>query len=275
MKRLPVKAVLCLAMMFGMFVFSTGSARAFVFTDASALAQRAAQFAQTAAHYTQSAHHYTSSSSHYAQFMGYVSQFNQYRTAFENYYNNFRSVYQRMSSTRYYRDFDVSNWDWTRLDNHLLRTWRTVNQTTWQAQTLALRASRLYENNPLYRRYADRLITLSEEHVESLIKEEALTRDLEQRSAERRNTLARLRDTNADLSTGSDEISAGQQAALTNSILLELAAIQVETSILEQRLRATQQEQQNLIAQMKQLELEARESDALNLEHIITTTTRQ
>ena len=272
MNRLLVKAVLCFSLM---FVFFTGSARAFVFSDVAALAQRAMQFVQTASHYTQSANHYTSSASHYAQFMGHVSQFSQYKSQFENYYNNFRSVYKRMSSASYYRDFDVSNWNWTQLDNHLLRTWRTVNQSTWQAQTLALRASRMYENNPIYRRYADRLITLSEEHVESLIKEEALTRELEQRSAERRETLARLRDTNAILSTGSDEISAGQQAALTNSILLELAAIQVETSILEQRLRATQQEQQNLISQIKQLELEARENDALNLEHIITTTTRQ
>jgi len=207
--------------------------------------------------------------------MGYVSQFNQHRSAFESYHNHFRSVYRRMSSATYYRDFDVSNWNWTRLDNHLLRTWRTVNQSTWQAQALALRASRLYENNPLYRRYADRLIELSEEHVENLMREEALMRDLEQRSTERRETLQKLRDTNAGLVTGSDEVSAAQQAALTNSILLELAAIQVETGILEQRLRATQQEQQNLIAQMKQLELEAREGDVRNLEHIISTTTAQ
>ena len=257
-----------------MFVFFTNSARAFIFSDVAALGQRALQFVQTAAHYTQSAHHYTASTSHYAQFMGYVTQFNQYRSAFENYYNNFRSVYGRMSSASYYRDFDVSNWNWTRLDNHLLRTWRTVNQSTWQAQALALRASRLYESSPLYRRYAERLIELSEEHVENMMKEEALMRDLEQRSAERRDTLERFRNTNAGLSTGSDEISAGQQAALTNSILLELAAIQVETSVIEQRLRAAQQDQQNLIAQMKQLELEARESDALNLEHIISKTTR-
>ena len=271
MKRFIVKTILCLSI----FVCLTNSARAFVFSDVAALAQRASQFIQTASHYAQSVNHYTASISHYAQFMGYVTQFNQYRTAFENYYNNFRSVYRRMSSTSYYRDFDVSNWNWSRLDNHLLRTWRTVNQSTWQAQTLALRASRLYESNPLYRRYADRLIELSEEQVESMRKEEALMRELEERSAERRETLARLRNTNADLSTGDDEISAGQQAALTNSILLELAAIQVETSILEQRLRASQQDQQNLIARMKQLELEARESDSLNLEHIISNTSGQ
>ena len=264
MKRLIVKAVLCLSVS----VFFTNTARAFIFTDVSAFAQRAAQFTQTAAHYT-------ASTSHYAQFMGYVSQFNQHRTAFENYYNNFRSVYRRMSSASYYRDFDTSNWNWSRLDNHLLRTWRTVNQSTWQAQTLALRASRLYESNPLYRRYADRLIELSEEHVENMIREEALMRDLEQRSVERRETLERFRNTNAGLSTGSDEMNAGQQAALTNSILLELAAIQIETGIIEQRLRASQQDQQNLIAQMKQLELEARENDALNLEHIISSTTAQ
>jgi hypothetical protein len=206
--------------------------------------------------------------------MGYVTEFNQYRNQFESYYRNFQFVYRRMSSGDYYRDFNVSNWNWTQLDNHLLRTWRTVNQAAWDAQTLALRASRLYDNNPAYRRYADRLITLSEEKIDQMKQEEALTVELEERAKERRETLERLKETNAKLAIGNSDISAGQLQVLANNIMLELAAIQIETGVIEQRRRTAEHDLQNLIAQMKQFEMEAHEDDALNLEHILSKTTR-
>ena len=85
MKITILKTVLCLS-----FVFFTGSARAFVFSDVPAFGQRAAQFIQTAQHYVKSA-------SHYAQFMGYVQEFNQYsrRAAFRRRYGQQRGRAQR------------------------------------------------------------------------------------------------------------------------------------------------------------------------------------
>jgi hypothetical protein len=250
-----------------MFVFCQSPARAFIFTDASALAQRAAQFAQTAAHYV-------SSNNHYAQFMQYVTQFNQYRTQFEGYYNNFRSVYGRLSSADYYRDFNPSNWNWTRLDNHLVKAWRTFNQTAWEAQVITLRASRLYDSNPVYRRYADQLITLTEEQADQLKKEEAHLLELEAQDARHKEALETFRNTNASLATGTGEVPLGKQVALTNAILIELVSIQSETRIVEQRLLTMQKDQQNLIARMKELELEAQRDDAGNLEHILSRTAR-
>ena len=264
MKKIIIKTILCLSI----FVFFANPARAFIFTDASAIAQRAAQFTQTAAHYV-------SSNSHYAQFMNYVTQFNQYRTQFENYYNNFRYVYRRLSSADYYRDFNPSNWNWTRLDNHLIRTWRTFNQTAWDVQVLTLRASRLYDSNPIYRRYAERLIELSEEQAEQLKKEEAHLLELEAQDARHNEALETFRNTNAALATGSGEIALGHQIALTNAILIELASIQAETRIVEQRLLSMQRDQQDLIARMKELELEAQQDDSRNLEYIISTTTER
>jgi len=232
------------------------------------LAQRAAQFTQTAAHYV-------SSNSHYAQFMNYVTQFNQYRSQFESYFNNFRFVYRRLSSADYYRDFNPSNWNWTRLDNHLIRTWRTVNQTAWDVQVLTLRASRLYDSNPVYRRYADKLIELSEEQADQLKKEEAHLLELEAQDTRHKDALETFKNTNASLATGSGELALGHQIALTNAILIELASIQAEARIVEQRLLSMQRDQQNLIARMKELELEAQQDDSRNLEYIISTTTAQ
>ena len=261
MKKIILKTALCLSMC----VFFAHSAFAFAFTDISALAQRAIQFVQTAAHYAQSVQHFN-------QFFGYVQEFNNHRRQFESYYRNFNRVYRQMSSSAYYRDFNPSNWRWTRIDDHLLRVWRRYNHAAWEVQMLAIRTSRLYETNPIYRRYADRLIALSEEQVENLRKEEAYLQELEAKEEQHMATLERLRNTNHDVVTADGEISLSHQIALTNAILLELAAVQAESRAIEQRLLTLQRDQQNLIAQMKQFELEAQRDDGLNLDFIFNNT---
>jgi len=261
MKKLFLKTALCLSM----FVFFANSAYAFAFTDVSALAQRAMQFAQTATHYARSIQHFN-------QFFGYVQEFNNHRRQFENYYRNFNRVYRQMSSAAYYRDFNPSNWRWTHIDDHLLRVWRRYSHAAWEIQMLAIRTSRLYESNPIYRRYADRLIALSEEQVENLRKEEAYLQALEAKEEQHMATLERLRNTNHDVVTADGEISLSHQIALTNSILLELAAVQAESRAIEQRLLTLQREQQNLIARMKQFELEAQREDSRNLDFIFDST---
>ena len=107
------KTILCLSM----FLFFANSARAFIFSDVAAIAQRA----------TISAQHIIESIKQYTQFTGYIQEFNNYRREFESYHRNFQRVYRRLSSGDYLRDFDVSNWNWTRLDDHILKTWRSYN----------------------------------------------------------------------------------------------------------------------------------------------------
>ena len=65
-------------------------------------------------------------------------------------------------------------------------------------------------------------------------------------------------------SSGSESL--GQQVALTNAILIELASIQAESKVVEQRLLTQQKEARNLIMRMKQLEIEAQKGDLKNLD---------
>jgi hypothetical protein len=193
-----------------------------------------------------------------------------YRRQFEQYQNQYR----RITSGRYLQDFNVSNWDWMRLDDHILRTWRSWNQAHWDIQMMGLRASRLIENNPAFRIYVDRIEALGREKQESLKKEEALTRELEKRLQDRRDALEKLQTTNQNLAVGSSgEMDTGALQALNNRILLELAAIQVESHVIEQRRLAKEIELNNIMMEIKNIEAEARRSDGQNLDTILKTTT--
>jgi len=247
-----------------MFTFFTNSGFAFAFTDVSALAQRAAQFVQTANHYVKSA-------SHYSSFMGYVKEFNDYRRQFESYQNTFNRVYRRIESGYYAKSFNVSDWNWARLDDHLLRTWRTVNQALWDAQTLTVRTSRLYDTNPAYRRYADRVIQLGDEKIGNMKKDEALAIELERRGEERREAIAKLRETNADLAATDN--SGAHLQALQNQILLELAALQAESGVIERMRMRHAQELENISIEMERLMSEAQANEAEAWEFIFNTTT--
>jgi hypothetical protein len=262
MKKTFIKAVLCLLM----FAFSANSVFAFAFTDISALAQRVAKFSQDASQYVQQ-------NSHFAQFMRYVTEFNNYRNQFESYQRTFERVYRKIDSGYYARNFNVSDWDWTRLDDHLLRVWKTVNQALWDAQVLTVRASRLYDTNPAYRRYADRVIQLGNEKIENMKKEEALSIDLERRGQERRQAIEELRATNEDLA-GQDNNGAHLQA-LNNQILLELAAIQAEANVIERQRMRNSQELQNLNMEMERLISESQANEAEAWDFILNTTTGQ
>jgi hypothetical protein len=235
-----------------------------VFSDVGALAQRVAKFSQDAAQYVQQ-------NSHFAQFIKYVSEFNSYRKQFEAYQNTFNQVYRKIDSGYYVKNFNVSDWDWTRLDDHILRTWRTVNQALWDAQVLTIRTSRLYDTNPAYRRYADRVIQLGNEKIENIKKEEALAENLEKRGVERRQAIAKLRNTNADLA--GQENSGAHLQALQNQILLELAALQAESGVIEQQRMRNAQELQNLAMEMERLMSEAQANEAEAWDFILNTTT--
>jgi len=262
MKKTLVNTIICLST----FALLAGQSHAFIFSDVSALAQRAAKFSQDASQYIQQ-------NSHFAQFINYVKEFNGYKKQFESYQNTFNQVYRKIDSGYYGKNFDVSKWDWTKLDDHILRTWRTVNQALWDAQTLTVRASRLYDTNPAYRRYADRVIQLGNEKIENMKKEEALAKDLEKRGGERRQAIEKLKATNADLAK--QENNGAHLQALQNQILLELTALQTEAGVIEQQRMRNAQELQNLSMELERLMSEAQANESEAWDFILNKTTRQ
>jgi hypothetical protein len=238
-----------------MFLFVPHRADAFVFTDPAATAQRVIQIANQVREYT--------------QFAGYLGKFNEYKSQFDSYFSTFHQVYRRLTAADW-RDFTPS--EWIRLKDHLITIWRTFDQAAWESQIMGLRTSQYYATNSDYRAYADSLISLSETQVERLKEEEAHLINLQKQDKIHSETLERYRARTQALATGEDrtgnEIILGQQIALTNAILIEMAQIQAETKVVEQRLLTDQKEQRNLITRMKQLETEAQQGNSLNQQTI-------
>jgi hypothetical protein len=252
MKRLAITATLFLLGL-------TGRADAFIFTDTAALAQRASQFIQTAAHYK--------------TFLTYKDEFDKYKLEFEKYFKNFRQIYRRLSSVDW-QDFTPS--DWARLRDHFIGIWKTFDQAAYDTQVLSLTTSPLYARSPEYKTYADNLIQLSEQQTEQLKREEAHLLELQAQDQAHYEALQRFKSRNGGLVLGEDtegnEIALSQQIALTNSILIEVAAIQAEQKIVQQRLLTQQKEARNLIMKMKQLEIQAQPGDVRNLDQLLDLT---
>jgi hypothetical protein len=232
-------------------------ADAFIFTDLVAQAQRVSMIAQAA--------------EHLRQIQTYREEFERYKLLFDRYFASFRRVYRRIGS------LDWGNpATWGRLQDHLITIWKTFDEQAWQTQVLALRVSPLYTSSPEYREYADKLVSLSEEQAVQLKREEAHLIELQAQDAAHHEALDRFRSHNAALIQGEDtegnEVAISQQIALTNAILIELASIQAETKIVEQRLLTQQKEARNLIMRMKQLEIEAQRGDVRNLDLLLDLT---
>ena len=245
-----------------LLLFMTGRANAFIFTDLIAKVQRIQMIAQ-ASQYIQ-------------QVDNYRKEFDKYKSQFDSYFKSFHLVYRRLSQDDW-KDFIPTNWD--RLKDHFITLWKTFDEAAWQAQVLGLRTSPLYAINPDYQEYAEQLISLSEEQVTRLKQEEAHLILLQEQDLAHSDDLERFKSRNAALVLGADqvgnEIALSQQIALTNSILIELASIQAETKVIEQRLLTDQKEQRNLIMRMKQLEIEAQHEDTKNLDYIKSITKTQ
>lgn len=239
--------------------FVTGQANAFIFTDLVAKIQRIEMIRQT--------------TSYIQQINNYRNEFNKYKSQFDSYTKSFQLVYRRLSQADW-KDFIPTNWD--RLRDHYITIWQTFDEAAWQAQVLGLRTSPLYSINPDYRTYADNLISLSEEQVDRLKREEAHLIELQKRDKAHSDDLDRFKSRNAALAIGpnqaGNEIALSQQIALTNAILIELAYIQSESKVIEQRLLTDQKEQRNLIMRMKQLEIEAQNGDSKNLDYLHSIT---
>src|SRR5438034_2621246 len=193
-------------------------ADAFIFTDLVAKVQRIKMIAQAG--------------KQLAQIDSYRKEFDKYKTEFDKYYQNFRRIYRRLSSSDL-GDFTPSNRG--RLEHHLITIWKTFDEQAWQTQVLALRTSPLYSTDPDYQEYADKLVKLSEDQVTQLKREEAHLIELQAQDAAHHEALQRFKSRNAALALGEEtegnEIALGQQVALTNAILIELASIQAESKV--------------------------------------------
>ncbi len=242
-----------------LIVVVTNQAHAFIFTDLIAEAQRARMMVQAA--------------ETISQINSYRQEFDKYKGVFDSYFKTFHTVYKRLSSADW-KDFTPSNW--SQLKDHFITFWQTFDEGAWQTQVLALRVSPMYARDPDYRQYADSLISLSENQVAQLKQEEAHLIDLQNQDAAHNDDLERFKARNAELALGEDqvgqEIALSQQIALTNAILIELASIQAETKVVEERLLTDQKEQRNLIMRMKQLEIEAQKGDLMNLNQVLNLT---
>lgn len=228
-------------------------ADAFIFTDIVAQAQRVSIISQAI--------------QQIQQLDNYRKEFDKYKKVFDGYYESFRRIYRRVSALDW-GDFSPSNWG--RLRDHLIRIWKTFDEGAWQAQVLALRISPLYSADPDYQEYVDKLVKLSEEQAVQLKKEEAHLIELQAQDAAHQEALARFKSRNASIIQGDEregsEVALTQQIALTNAILIELASIQAESKVVEQRLLTQQKEARNLIMRMKQLEIEAQKGDLRNFD---------
>jgi hypothetical protein len=240
-----------------LLVLIAPQANAFIFTDFVAEAQRIEQMSQVA-EYIQ-------------MFDTYRQVFDQYKAVFDDYYNSFHLVFSRLPAADWI-DFSPSNWD--RLTDHVITIWKTFDEGAWQSQVLALKTTPLYSNDPDYQAYADNLISLSEQQVARLKQEEADLIDLEAQDGAHNAAIQRFESRNGELVIGENdmgnEVALSQQIALTNAILIELASIQAETKVVEQRLLTDQKEERNLVMSMKQLEIDAQNGDFNNLNYLST-----
>lgn len=252
MKRTVITATLLL-------VLIADQAHAFVFVDLLAKIQRIEMILQA--------------KQYIDQIDSYRQEFEKYKGVFDQYFKTFHLIYRRLAPADW-KDFIPLNW--VRLKDHLITIWKTFDEAAWQSQVLALRISPFYANDPDYRRYADSLISLSSEQVTRLKQEETHLLELQKQDILHHEDVERFKKRNAELTVGNDavgqEIALSQQIALTNAILIELASIQAETKVVEQRLLTDQREERNLIMRMKQLEIEAQKGDSMNLNRVLALT---
>ncbi len=246
------------------FLFGFPSqAHAFIFVDLVAKVQRITMISQ-AAHQIE-------------EFEKYKDDFDKYKLAFDEYFWRFRLIYRRLSPGEW-RNFTPS--EWIRLKDHLIGIWKTFDEIAYEAQVLSLTASPLYTRSPEYKHYADQLIQLSEEQVVQLKKEEAHLIELQSMDGQHQAALERFKSQNASLALREDrqednEVALSHQIALLNSILIEIATIQTEQKVVQQRLLTQQKETRNLIMKMKQLEIEAQRGDVRNLEQLLALSRAQ
>ena len=251
------KPWLTVALTAALFLFGlAGQAQAFIFIDLVAKVQRVVMISQA--------------TKQIEEFEKYKDEFDSYKFQFDKYFTNFKRVLRRLPPGDWH-DFTPS--EWAHLKDHLIGIWKTFDEVAYDAQVESLTTSPLYARSPEYKDYVDKLIQLSEQQVVQLKKEEAHLVELQSMDRLHQEALERFKGRNASLVVGEDqegnEIALSQQIALLNSILIEIATIQTEQKVVQQRLLTQQKETRNLIMKMKQLEIEAQKGDVRNLGQLL------
>ena len=131
-----------------MFGFSVNSAQAFVFSDIPAQIQRAIEFLKTTQGRVEDV-------THYKKFVDHAKEFNKLRNEFTAYQQQFDRMYKNISRGTYASAFNVTKWDWTKLDQHIINSYQAWDRAWYDAQMMLVRTSRMYQNNPIYRRFVD------------------------------------------------------------------------------------------------------------------------
>jgi hypothetical protein len=240
------------------FIFPINRAHAFIFTDVVAQVQRYQMMGQAA--------------QYISQLSTYRQEFAQYKQMVDGYLQSFLNVYARISPDDW-RNYVPTTWN--QLDDHYISFWQTFDESAWMTQVVGLRLNPLYSVNADYRAYAEKLISLSAIQANQLKMEEASLIQLQNQDKAHSDDLERFKSLNAYLSVDNgdgEEVALTRQIALTNSILIEMASIQAETKLIEQRLLTSQKEQRNLIMRMKQLEIESQNDDIGNFDQIESIT---
>lgn len=111
-----------------------------------------------------------------------------------------------------------------------------------------------------------------EEKIESIKEEEAFALATDEQIKARRNVLEKLKESNEALATD-DEASALHLQAMQNRIQMEIAAMMLDTNLVEQRQRRLDEEINNYFMELQEMLREAQQNDAQNIEYILNTTT--
>lgn len=139
-----------------MFTFSANSAFAFGFVDPSALVQRTVEFLKTTQNRVEQA-------THFKKVVDWAKEFNSFKNDFQKYQNQFDRMYKNISRGTYTSAFNVANWDWKKLDEHIIKSYRAWDRAWYDAQMVIIRTGRMYQENPLYKRFVDEMDVINKE----------------------------------------------------------------------------------------------------------------
>ena len=211
------------------FAFSSNSAWAFAFVDISALAQRAVEFIKNA-------NHWTDTSSHYKQVVDYAKKFNDFKSDFAKYQSQYERMYKNISRGTYASAFNVAKWDWTKLDEHLIKSYRAWDRAWYDSQMMIIRAGKLYMNNPLYKKFVDEIDEINRELLLIDEQEHQFLKDSDDRLKEHAENSKKIQKLIGDIATGDFASGENQQLAL-QAATSELQNINLQITLEESRKR--------------------------------------
>lgn len=192
---------------------STNSVFSFVFVDPSAITQRAAEFVKTTKNRADQI-------THFAKVVEHAKNFNDMRKEVERYQNQMERMYKNISRSNYYIAFNISDWNWTRLDEYIIKAHRSWNRAWYDTQMNVLRSGNLYLENPYYRGYVDQMDELNKEIGMIEETQYKFDNDLHEEYAKLDERINALRKEAENITTGTGIYASGQSQELAMQALL-------------------------------------------------------